>query len=233
MDSTALACTAAAAAAALVAWRLSRRLRVSPSRRFVVLALREVPSDAAEAACDVIKGLMQPSEILVGACANAERETWLHTEFSHAALLTFPRDVRLDACKAELPYLNKATIGGGLLALDYEPVVALACSSLPEAPLRHIFFARFKPRAPVGELISGYAGLPGIIKEMLAFEWGRLQSDASAEGYTHIFMTTFADAAGRDAYLAHPAHDAFAANIFSHIDKLVVFDFVDNKMTSS
>ena len=102
-----------------------------------------------------------------------------------------------------------------------------AASALPPSPLRHLFFARFKPGAPVAELIAGYAGLPAAIKEMRAFEWGRLRDDARTEGYTHIFMTTFDDAAGRDAYLAHPAHDAFAAHIFAHIEKLVVFDFVD------
>jgi hypothetical protein len=43
-------------------------------------------------------------------------------------------------------------------------------------------------------------------------------------------MTTFDDAAGRNAYLAHPDHDAFAAKIFAFIDKLIVMDFIDDAL---
>jgi hypothetical protein len=100
---------------------------------------------------------------------------------------------------------------------------------LPASPLRHVLFARFKSGAPVDELIEGYAGLPSKIPEMRGFEWGRLQ--VAAEGYEYVFTTTFCDVAGRDAYLAHPAYDKFAAKMFEWMDKLIVVDFVGERTT--
>jgi hypothetical protein len=193
----------------------------SARKRFVVLSLRAEVDSAV--VFDAVSTMGTP--LLVGADANAECERWLCGSFTHCAVLTAPSGNGTRECKARLADLNKATVGGGLLALDYEPNVALECPSPPARPLRHVFFARFKPRAPVAELIAGYSGLPTVIKDMKAFEWGVLRGDA--EGYTHIFMTTFANEGDRDIYLAHEAHDAFAAKIFSWIDKLVVFDFFD------
>ncbi|HNR32011.1 MAG TPA: Dabb family protein [Candidatus Hydrogenedentes bacterium] len=38
-------------------------------------------------------------------------------------------------------------------------------------------------------------------------------------------MTTFADAAGRDAYIPHQAHQDYVKVLLPHLDKLLVLDF--------
>ena len=68
------------------------------------------------------------------------------------------------------------------------------------------------PRTGCRRMLTGAArrrpqGLTEAIPDMKAFEWGRLKP-AEAQGMSHVFVTTFATAAGRDAYLAHPAHEA-------------------------
>ena len=45
------------------------------------------------------------------------------------------------------------------------------------------------------------------------------------QGYSHGFVMTFHDAAARDAYLAHPEHQAFTQKFLPLIDSIVVFDF--------
>lgn len=60
-----------------------------------------------------------------------------------------------------------------------------------------------------------------------AFEWGTLEPTCpgAIDGYTHIFMTTFENAAGRDAYLAHPEHERFAAVIRAGLERVIIMDF--------
>lgn len=205
------------------------RRRGPKARRFIVIA---APNDPDEA-CNTITAKNDACTTAShGACANAKREADLAASFTHAILLTFDdtsaraRCPRLEALKHRLG-VAKWAIGGGALELDYVPTELLACSTLPKSPLRHIFFARFNKGAPVAELASEYSRLPEKIPQMRAFEWGQLQRSTSAEGYEYIFMTTFDDASGRDAYLAHSEHEAFASKIFSFIDKVIVMDFIE------
>ncbi len=67
------------------------------------------------------------------------------------------------------------------------------------------------------------AGLP-FVKD---FEWGRNSSPENLnEGYTHCFIVTFADEKDRDAYLPHPAHQAFCKNYLDeNLEKVCVIDF--------
>jgi hypothetical protein len=97
--------------------------------------------------------------------------------------------------------------------------------------LRHVFFARFKDGAPVEALAAEYGGLTSLIPEMRAFEWGRVRAEAADRRRTasSSLMSKFADETARDAYLAAPAHDAFAAKMFGFLEneKVVVFDFIE------
>jgi len=45
------------------------------------------------------------------------------------------------------------------------------------------------------------------------------------DGFTHGFIMTFGNGAGRDAYLPHPAHESFKATVLPHVERVVVFDF--------
>ncbi len=46
-----------------------------------------------------------------------------------------------------------------------------------------------------------------------------------AQGLTHGFIMTFADAAARDAYVVHPDHEKFKAAALEMVEDVVIFDF--------
>jgi hypothetical protein len=50
-------------------------------------------------------------------------------------------------------------------------------------------------------------------------------SEGLAQGLTHGFIMTFADAAARDAYVVHPDHEKFKAAGLEIVDNIVIFDF--------
>jgi hypothetical protein len=95
--------------------------------------------------------------------------------------------------------------------------------------LRHVVLFSFKPTSSaedVARLAQAFAALPSQIEEIIDFEWGNdVSVEGKAEGYTHCFLVTFRDAAGRDAYLPHPAHKAFGQLLRGHLDKVLVLDY--------
>jgi len=50
-------------------------------------------------------------------------------------------------------------------------------------------------------------------------------TEGRAQGLTHGFIMTFADAAARDAYVVHPDHEKFKAGAQELVENVVVFDF--------
>lgn len=95
--------------------------------------------------------------------------------------------------------------------------------------LRHVVFFAFKPETTPEEIRAveaAFAALPAKIPEIAAFEWGTdVSVEGRAEGFSHCFLVTFRDAAGRDAYLPHPAHQAFIRLVSQHREKVLVFDY--------
>ncbi len=95
--------------------------------------------------------------------------------------------------------------------------------------LRHVVLLAFKPEtspAEVAAVEAAFAALPAQIPEIVAFEWGRdVSVEGKAQGFSHCFLVTFADAAGRDAYLPHPAHQRFVELVSRHRDKGLVVDY--------
>ena len=85
-----------------------------------------------------------------------------------------------------------------------------------------------QPTAPanVKEIENAFRALPGTIPEIAAFEWGTNNSpEGLAQGFTHCFFVSFRDAKGREAYLPHPAHQAFVDVLKPHLDKVLVIDY--------
>ena len=107
---------------------------------------------------------------------------------------------------------------------EFTPVVLLPPPDGLVPSVQHVFLARFKPGAPVQELIDGYFGLTRSIPQMRAFMYGRCGGGAGAGGFEYAFVTTFASFGDRDAYLSHPEHAAFASVIFGHLGEIVVTD---------
>lgn len=161
----------------------------------------------------------------------------LQRGFSHCFLVTFD-----DAAgrKAYLPHPDHKAFGKTLrpalrdvLVLDY------ICQRAKPAPtarqsdmgkLRHVVLLAFKDDAPpekIKAVEEGFCALPAKIPQITAYEWGTDCSvEGKAHGYTHCFLVTFDNAAGRQAYLPHPAHKAFVERLKPSLDKVLVIDYV-------
>jgi len=102
-----------------------------------------------------------------------------------------------------------------------------------EKLLRHVVIFKFKDSATpeqVKQVEQAFSALPTKINTIIDYEWGtNVSPENHAQGYTHCFLVTFKDAAGRDFYLPHSAHKEFGKILGPHLDKVLVIDFVGNK----
>lgn len=94
--------------------------------------------------------------------------------------------------------------------------------------ISHIVLLRPRPDASsaslaaLGDEVRALADvIPGIVEV-------RFGTDVSPEGlqgdHRWAFVVRFADAAARDAYLPHPAHEAFAARLGTLVESVTVID---------
>lgn len=73
---------------------------------------------------------------------------------------------------------------------------------------------------------TAFAALPDKIDVIKDYEWGtNVSPEGLDQGYTHCFFVTFADEAGRDAYLPHPAHKEFVALVGPVLEAAHVIDY--------
>ena len=95
--------------------------------------------------------------------------------------------------------------------------------------LRHVVLLKFKPEATAEQIAAietAFCALPKKIDTITDFEWGTdVAPEKRSEGFTHCFLVSFADAAGRDAYLPHPAHQEFVALLKPKLEKVLVVDY--------
>ncbi len=95
--------------------------------------------------------------------------------------------------------------------------------------LRHIVLLRFRPDAQpeaIRHIEAAFAALPHRIEHIHGFEWGHNTSpEGLHKGFTHAFIVSFADDAGLDTYLPHPAHQAFVAQLKPLLDDVLVIDY--------
>ena len=96
--------------------------------------------------------------------------------------------------------------------------------------LRHLVLLQFKQDATpaaIAGITAAFQALPAAIDTVRAFECGTdVSPEGLAKGYTHAFLLTFDDAAGRDHYLPHPAHQAFVAQLQPLLADVLVLDYV-------
>ncbi len=99
--------------------------------------------------------------------------------------------------------------------------------------LRHIVIYKFKdglPAAQLQEVIDAFAGLPKKVDTIVGFEAGtNVSPEGKSEGFTHVFVVTFKTEADRDAYLTHPAHQAYVQVVKDRREKVIVFDYWTEK----
>lgn len=95
--------------------------------------------------------------------------------------------------------------------------------------LRHVVLFKFTEgtdAAKLKEITDAFAALPSKIDVIRDFEWGTdVSTEKLSKGFTHCFFVTFADAAGRDAYLPHPAHKEFVDLVKPHLEDVTVVDY--------
>lgn len=96
-------------------------------------------------------------------------------------------------------------------------------------PIRHLVLLKFKATVTAPEIQAieaEFAGLRSKISAVQSLEWGTNNSpEGLAKGFTHCFNLTFADDAGRAAYLPHPAHLAFVDVLKPALDDVLVLDY--------
>lgn len=100
--------------------------------------------------------------------------------------------------------------------------------------IRHIVALRFKAGTTAqakAALYTGLAGLSGHIDGILDFQSSaNVTVEPLSRGFDDLFWFDFHDAAVRDAYLVHPAHQAIGAQIVAQTeggaDGVFVFDVV-------
>jgi hypothetical protein len=112
-------------------------------------------------------------------------------------------------------------------ALLLQPMNAAAQTN--QKVLRHIVMYKFKDSvtpAQVQEVIDAFAGLPKKIDTIVGFEAGtNVSPEGKSEGFTHVFVVTFNTESDRDAYLSHPAHQAYVQVVKDRREKVIVFDY--------
>jgi hypothetical protein len=95
--------------------------------------------------------------------------------------------------------------------------------------LRHVVLYKFKDAispAQLQEVVDAFSALPKKIDTIIDFERGtNVSPEGKSEGFTHVFVVTFRDEAGRDAYLKHPAHDEYVKVVRDRREKVIVFDY--------
>ena len=95
--------------------------------------------------------------------------------------------------------------------------------------LRHAVFFSFKDTASEQEIdrvVKEFASLPSKIDAIVDFQYGVNNSPEGLDGgFTHCFLLTFADEAGRATYLPHPAHKAFGDVLRPHMKSVFVIDY--------
>jgi hypothetical protein len=95
--------------------------------------------------------------------------------------------------------------------------------------LKHVVLFRFKAGTSpetLRRIEAAFCQLPQQIEQIRAFEWGTdVSVENKSQGFTHCFVLTFQAEQDRDAYLPHPAHEAFRAVMRPHLDQALVIDY--------
>ena len=115
-------------------------------------------------------------------------------------------------------------------AAEVTEVVQQASTGGEGQVLRHAVFFKFKDTSSdeqVTEVVNAFRELPAKIDEITDFEWGTNNSpEDHDDGFTHCFLLTFKDEAGRSVYIPHDAHAGqFADVLRPHMEKVFVIDY--------
>ena len=106
-------------------------------------------------------------------------------------------------------------------------------SDVPVATLgsqRHVVTFRYGPDVPperIADITRRFGALQDSIPGITGFEHGVNNSpEGLSKDITHVYLLTFADAAARDAYLPHPAHQRFVELLDGAVADVFVIDYL-------
>lgn len=99
-----------------------------------------------------------------------------------------------------------------------------------EQVLRHAVFFSFKESSSESDIqgvVDAFRTLPEKIDTIKDLQSGTNNSpEGLNDGFTHCFLLTFQDEAGRTEYIPHPAHSSeFADVLRPHMDRVFVIDY--------
>ena len=99
----------------------------------------------------------------------------------------------------------------------------------PTKVLKHIVMYKFKDTltpAQVEEVVDAFGKMTKQIDTVIGYEHGtNISQEMKSEGFTHVFVVTFPDEAGRAVYLKHAAHDTYVALARERREKVIVLDY--------
>jgi hypothetical protein len=96
------------------------------------------------------------------------------------------------------------------------------------ALLRHVVLFAFTDDAGgrIDAIVDAFGALPAAIPAIATYEWGtNVSPEGLNDGFTHCFTLTFVTEQDRDAYLVHPAHQAFVATLDGALARSLVLDY--------
>ena len=127
---------------------------------------------------------------------------------------------------------SKSPVLAPLLFLAFFALTSCAIPTTASSTgtLRHVVLFKFKDGTTpqqVKAIEDRFRALPKRIPSIIDFEWGTdVSAENKADGFTHCFLVTFADAAGRSTYLPHAAHQEFVQFLLPSLDKVLVIDYI-------
>jgi quinol monooxygenase YgiN len=114
-----------------------------------------------------------------------------------------------------------------------EPGTPEGFHHLKPGTVLHVVALKWKDSADdatVEKICQAFAALPEKIPGIVDFVWGANNSpEPHSRGFQHCFIVAFEDAAARDAYLPHPAHQAFVELIGPSLEEALVVDIKTDK----
>ncbi len=201
-------------------------------RHAVFFSFKETSSDSdIQGVVDAFRALPEKIDSIVefqSGTNNGPED--LHDGFTHCFLLTFPDDA---GRQTYIPHPAHAGEFADVLRPHMDKVFVIDYWGTPYEPmqqeLKHALFLKFRDDAPaetLRQIEAAFEALPSEVSAIKHSEWGINNSpERNDHGFTHCFMTTFDSEEGREAYLSHPAHKAFADALEPAIDKTRVLDF--------
>jgi hypothetical protein len=85
--------------------------------------------------------------------------------------------------------------------------------------IRHAVLCRFRENTDVAAVFAAITALQHKIPGILAVSCGKDNSpEGLQKGFTHGFTVDFVDAAARDNYLPHPAHQVVGKMVVEALD---------------